>query len=285
MNTVGIIGATGLLGRPVANALSQAGFSVAAMVRNPSKVNMPGVSLTSGDLAKADDIKRFVEGKEIIHLNLSVKQHEKESEFHTEQQGLDLLLPLAKAAGVQRISYLASLIIRYQGMNGFDWWVFRLKREAVNKIQNCGIPYTIFYPSTFMESITSQYKQGNRLLLAGKSKFPQYFISSKDYSQQVVAALKQTHTQNKDYIIQGLEPFTTNAALKLFADNYRPTKLSIASAPEGLIKFMGNFSTKMNYGAHMIEALNNYPEKFEAQSTWDELGKPQITLRNFASSF
>ncbi len=33
---------------------------------------------------------------------------------------------------------------------------------------------------------------------------------------------------------------------------------------------------------HIIEALNNYPEKFEAQSTWNELGKPSITLKDFA---
>lgn len=37
-------------------------------------------------------------------------------------------------------------------------------------------------------------------------------------------------------------------------------------------------------GIYDIEALNKYPEKFEAQTTWDLLGKPQITLEDFAES-
>jgi hypothetical protein len=48
------------------------------------------------------------------------------------------------------------------------------------------------------------------------------------------------------------------------------------------LKFAGVFSQKMNYVAHIIEALNNYPEKFSAENTWRDLGKPTITLKDFA---
>jgi len=41
---------------------------------------------------------------------------------------------------------------------------------------------------------------------------------------------------------------------------------------------MGLFSQKMNYVAHICEALNKYPEKFESETTWKDLGKPAITL-------
>jgi hypothetical protein len=37
----------------------------------------------------------------------------------------------------------------------------------------------------------------------------------------------------------------------------------------------------MNYGYHILEALNNYPEKFEAEKTWQQLGSPKITLEEF----
>jgi len=38
----------------------------------------------------------------------------------------------------------------------------------------------------------------------------------------------------------------------------------------------------MNYGYHILEALNNYPEKMEAETTWQQLGKPKITLGEFS---
>ena len=47
---------------------------------------------------------------------------------------------------------------------------------------------------------------------------------------------------------------------------------------------MGVFIQKFDYGYHIVEALNKYPERFEAQQTWDLLGKPQITLKDFAEN-
>ncbi|MEY3386141.1 MAG: hypothetical protein RIR53_952, partial [Bacteroidota bacterium] len=33
--------------------------------------------------------------------------------------------------------------------------------------------------------------------------------------------------------------------------------------------------------AHIVEALNNYPEKFAAEHTWQELGEPQLSLMEY----
>ncbi len=73
-------------------------------------------------------------------------------------------------------------------------------------IRASGIPSTIFYPSTFMEAIPTQYMQGRRLMIAGLSKHKQHFIASADYAQQVLNAIEtNTGTDNKDYVIQGPE--------------------------------------------------------------------------------
>jgi hypothetical protein len=45
---------------------------------------------------------------------------------------------------------------------------------------------------------------------------------------------------------------------------------------------LGAFNQKINYGAKIIDALNNYPEKFGAETTWAELGKPTVTLAEYA---
>jgi len=287
MKNIAFIGATGLLGAPVARALAQAGYDVTALVRDPTVAlskSFANIRLMPGNMNSPVDLKKLLRGQDAVYLNLSVKQSEKEHEWHTEREGMTSLLAVAREVGIKRVFYLSALVIRYEGMNGFSWWVFQIKYDALKAVKNSGIPFTIFYPSTFMESLNSQYKQGNRMLLAGTSSHPQYFIAVADYAKQVVNAFKNNPADNKEYVVQGPEAFTTDQAVTEFIKNYTKASLTILRAPFGLIKFLGKFSQKLNYGAHIIEALNNYPEKFEAKNTWDELGVPPITIKEFAAS-
>ncbi|HZY78448.1 MAG TPA: NmrA family NAD(P)-binding protein [Cyclobacteriaceae bacterium] len=284
MKKIAFIGATGLLGKPVALALAKAGYEVTAFVRDPgpARLSFPReIRIFPGDLRNDGDVRKFLTGHDKVYLNLSVKQDEKKTDWHTESNGLKSLLPIAREVGIKRIFYLSSLIQRYEASK---WWVFEIKRDAINLVRSSGIPSTIFYPSTFMEAITTQYMQGKRLLIAGKSKHKQHFIAVADYAAQVVKAVETNTGGDKDYVIQGPEGYLTNEALEIFKQNYSKSKLSISSAPVSVIRFAGMFNRKMNYGGNIIEALNNYPEKFEAEQTWTDLGKPQVTLKDFASN-
>jgi hypothetical protein len=169
-------------------------------------------------------------------------------------------------------------------VDDFNWWVFKIKQNALKNIKNSGIPYICFYPSNFMEGFSeSGYRQGKRISLAGKSKYPIHFISGTDYGKQLVNAFKLFNGSNKNYIIQGIQSYTSDKAAQIFVDNYKVEKLSIAKAPLGILKIIGLFSPTLNYAYNITKAINNYPEKFEAQKTWKELGKPQLMLENFAS--
>lgn len=283
ISNVAIIGATGMLGKPVTRALAQNGFRITALVRDRLKANLPeGVTKLDGDVSNIKSLERLLTGQDALYINLSVKPHEKEKDFHTEAEGLKNILEVAKTKNLKRIVYLSSLVMRYQGMNGFNWWVFEVKRNAVNMIKNSGIPYTIFYPSTFMDNLHNANRRGNRILLSGNSVQKMWWISAEDYAKQVVASLKTSVAENKDYAVQGPEPFTSDEAAQEFIQHYPHAKLSISKAPIGLLKFLGKFSRGINYGYHIIEALNNYPEQFEAEETWKDLGRPSTTLRLFA---
>jgi uncharacterized protein YbjT (DUF2867 family) len=287
MKKILIIGSTGLLGKPVTKALIDAGFDVTILVRdkNLTEKLFPKASIVKGDLRNRKDVETAMQGQDAVFLSLSVKQTEKENEFHTEAEGLDLVIEVAKVLKIKRIAYLSSLVHLYQGMNGFDWWVFRIKQEAVQKIKNSGITYTIFYPSAFMESIFYQSKQGSMIALGGKSEFSMYYVAAKDYARQVAKSFEVLQdSESRDLVIQGVEAFTQEAAAKTFIQYYKKEKLSTMWAPMFVMKLMGIFNQKFDYGFHIVEALNKYPEKFEAQSTWDLLGKPKITLKDFAES-
>ncbi len=286
MKKILIIGSTGLLGKPVTMALIEAGFEITLLVRDKTLAEefFPKARIIKGDLQNCTDIEVAMQGQEAVFLSLSVKQTEKESDFHAEGKGLDLIIEVAKQLKIKRIAYLSSLVHLYQGMNGFDWWVFRIKQEAVRKIKESGIAYTIFYPSTFMESIFYQSKQGSMIALGGKSEYPLYYIAADNYARQVVNSFKILTHESRDYVVQGLKGFTQDEAAKVFIQHYKKEKLRTMTAPMFVMKLMGFFNQKFNYGYYIVEALNKYPEKFEAQNTWDELGKPSITLKEFAES-
>ena len=282
MNKIAVVGATGMLGWPVATALADAGFAVTALSRNLKSTHThPNISWIQGDLKNPDSIRKLLAGNDAVHLNLSVKQNERQTDWHAEAQGLENILQAARDVSIKHVSYLSSLIMNYRAMNNLDWWVFQLKRQAVEQIRKSGINAAVFYPSTFMETLVHQYKAGPFMLLAGESKQKQYFIAAEDYARQVVQSYKLNLSGFHEYAVQGTEAFTTDEAVTIFKRN-TAAKLITLRAPLGLLKFYGRFIQKMNYGYHILEAINNYPEKLEAETTWQQLGKPKITLEEFS---
>jgi uncharacterized protein YbjT (DUF2867 family) len=284
MKKIIIIGGTGMLGQPVTQEFIKAGFEVTLFARNIQKSKQifgNSIQVIEGNLNNTEKIRQAFQGQDGLYLNLSVEQKSNKSEFQPEREGLDNILNVVKQSSIKRIAYLSSLVHFYQGENGFNWWVFDIKQQAVEKIKNCGIPYSIFYPSTFMESFDKgAYRQGNNIMLAGTSKYKMFLISGSDYGKQVVNAF-QLDNGNNDYIVQGQEGFTADEAAKFYIENYNKKKVTIMKAPISMLKFLGLFTNKFNYGANIVEALNNYPEKFEAQTTWQKLGIPQTKFIDY----
>lgn len=286
MKRIAIIGATGMLGKPVTQQLIAAGFSVKLLGRNTKKMKQlfPTAAVAEADLKSLESLRLSLADCDTIYLNLSVKQDEKAADWHTESDGLDNLLQAAKELDIQRIVYLSSIVKDYQGMNGFDWWVFRIKNEAVEKIKTSGISYYIFYPSTFFESFELQI-MGKNIAMVGTSNEKMWFIGATNYGKQVVAALRQDNLASDEFVVQGTEAFTYQEANEMFIKNYPHARLGILTMPIWVAKFGGIFSQKMNYLFHIMTALNNYPERFEAEQTWKKLGKPEQTLAVFAQNY
>ena len=286
VQTIGFIGAPGMLGRPVALAFLKAGWQVKALVRNLEKAKKslpPEVAVIVGDIRDPKALSEVCTSIDLLYLNLSVDPSSRQKDYQPEREGLLQILEMCRQTAVSRIVYLSSLAQRYQGMNGFSWWAFALKQTALWRIQECGIPHLIFLPSNFMETIPHKLQMGNWLMLVGKGKYANHYIAAADYAEQVVRAIQQIPAgQNKQYIVQGLEGFTPLKALQVYQKNCKSARLKILRAPLWFFHWSGKISPQADYGAHIIEALNEYPEVFEAGDTWVELGKPATTLAEFA---
>lgn len=281
---IAVIGATGMLGRPVTRALLDAGFELTVVARTPVKARrlFPEASIVTGDVFDATSMERALEGQEAVYLNLSIAPAERPNDPHTESEGLDHVVAAAKARGLRRLAFLSSLIQNYQGQDGFRWWAFDVKQAAVQRIKASGLTYTIFYPSTFMETFVRDFMRGRRLVLVGRSQHPMYFIAGRDYGRQVARSFQILDDEDREYVVQGPEAYRTEEAARVFADHYEKASLSIARVPLGLVKVVGWFSRRADYAARIVEAINRYPETFQAQETWAELGEPTTTLADFA---
>ncbi len=282
---IAFIGATGLIGRPVADQLLTAGFAVRIIARDVARVKrlFPAAEVVFGDLQRPESLSDALAGCEVTYLNLSVKQTEKPGDFHTETDGLQHLLAAAKAVGVKRVAYLSSIVMRYQGMNGFDWWVFRVKHEAVDLIKKSGLDYSIFYPSNFMETMLATQAIGPLVLVLGQSNERPWFVAAHDYGRQVARALQIAQPGvAQEYVIQGPEAVDQLAAARRLVACLPSSKRRVVTMPMAFLALSRHFSQQADYGYHIGEALNRYPERFEAAQTWAELGKPEMTIEGFA---
>lgn len=284
MKKIAIIGATGLLGQPVTKAFIQSGYTVSIFARDVEKAKVlfgKTVRIIKGNLNNPESIRHFLEGQHALYLNLSVHPESAEDDFQPEREGLKNILQACRYSEISRIGYLSSLIHLYQNQNGFNWWAFDIKKNAVLEVKAAGPSYSIFYASTFMEFFENGiYRDGDKLQLAGTSKYPMHLISGSDYGKQVVRTFELNHDGNNSFVIQGTEAYLPEEAAEIIAQK---TNIRVAKRSSSIMKLMGRWSKKHNYTANFSEALNNYQEKFDAEKTWNELGKPLTKLHDYAS--
>lgn len=280
---IAVVGATGMLGRPVARKLVEAGYEVSVLSRKPEKAReLDGARVVRADLFDPASLREALRGQDALYLNLSIAPGEGPEDPHAETDGLRNAIAAARETTVARIGLISSLVKSYEGMDGFSWWAFRVKNEAVDILRHAGIPHLIFYPSSFMENFTHGQRSGNRILLAGRSREPMWFIAGDDYGAMVAKAFALPAGESREYPVQGPEAFTYQQAARVFVENHPQARLKITTVPAGLLRAIGLVHRPTREAWHIITALNHYPERFESERTWEELGRPKITLAEFA---
>lgn len=139
--TILVTGATGTVGRQVAEQLVKRGADVRALVRNPAKANVPaGVTVIQGDLLDVDSLRSAFSGVSTFFLLNAVVP----DEF---TQAL-IALNLAREAGIERIVYLSVI--------HSDIYVnvphFAGKFSVERMIEQMGLNATILRPAYFINN-------------------------------------------------------------------------------------------------------------------------------------
>lgn len=284
INSIAVIGATGMLGTPVTGQLYNAGFKIRVMARDTEKAQkkLPaGVEIIKGDVKDVNSLQKAFQGMDAIYVSLSTYPNEKNTTFQTENQGVQNIIKAAEKTGIRRIGYLSSLVQEY---DGFDWWVFDIKRKAIGLLKSSSIPVTIFYPSNFYENLSELQLRGSKVMLVGDQITKSWWIGAHDYGKQVARSFRIQDDEDKEYPIQGPEPYNFEEAADIFIEHYQPKQLKKMKAPLWIFKHLGWFSGEFDFQYHILYAINHYDEQFQSEKTWQELGKPQTTLPVFSES-
>jgi uncharacterized protein YbjT (DUF2867 family) len=214
IKNITVIGSTGMIGIPVTKELIKNGFNVTALVRNTEKAKTifpKGVTFIKGDLNDKNSIAEALKNAEGLYISISTRANDKEYKFNPEINGLENILEVAKnAPDLKQISYLSSLLARnYQG----DWWVFKAKKSSIKHIKQSGLPYTIFYPSNFMENFTAGMRRANTINYIKTSvNNKAWWIAGEDFGKIVSNAFKTSESINKEFPVQGPEALTMKEA-------------------------------------------------------------------------
>lgn len=272
-----VVGATGMLGRPVVRRLAEEGFALRALVRDPDRARrlLPATcELVPGDVGDRTSIREAMTGVDAVYINLAEPFSKRR--WDPEHEGTRAIADLAHSCGVQRLLKISAMGIDRASE---QWWAARRKTEADEAVAGSGVAYTIFRPTWFMESLPL-FVARRWMILPRTPAVPLYWIAGDDYARQVATALRTDRAVNRVYSIQGPQALTFDEAAERFsrADPGHPRVLRL---PRWMVAGAGVLSPPARYLGELLTFTFRWNVGFQAQAAWDDLGEPTMTIEDY----
>ncbi len=284
MIRVGIIGATGILGRPIVRVLRKdSEIDLVAFTRNidhARRVLPSDTEIQHADLTDAKALIKKLEGFDALHLNLAHPFSQK-ARFDPDRDGSIVALTAAREAGIKHILRISALEV--SALPDSTWWVLQRKRETDQRFLESPLRCTIFRPSWFMESLP-MFAVAKRFLLTPRvPRTGLRWIAGEDYARQVAAAIKRPDDASRFFEILGPEPVPfADAVHRFIAASHR--RLIRIPMPRAVLHLAASANPQPRYLRDLLEATFACDHARNADDTWDQLGRPQMTIEDYAKS-
>ncbi len=274
-----VIGGTGMLGKPVAERLAAEGFQVSIGSRSTDKVFREfneGFKAVALDITDLESVEKALAGQDAVHLNLPSGPKFKDC-FKNEFRGAKTFAAAAKNSNLKRVSYIS-------GANVNEEQTFppsRAKWLAEEAIRGSGVPYTIWRPSWFMETLTKSVRPGS-IGMIGNGEMEASWLCADDLGGWIAKALRDERAANKVFWAFGPEKISYRQAVTTFRDICHPKK-KILKMPAWMVAAMGKIMGKpeMTFGAKMFKFLENDGERGDATEAIELFGEMPTTVRKF----
>lgn len=212
-----VSGAAGLVGRHACAELTQAGWKVRALVRNPSKAamrlaHMP-VELHVGDVRNAQSVEKAMTGcGSVVHLAAVAIERDGQGYADVNTDGTNVLIEASRSAGIERFVYMSQNGADSSSPHPF----LRSKGLAEDAVVRSGLAFTVLRPSVIFGPEDEFVNVLARLVRlspvffplpdGGRARFQP--VAVRDVAKAVRIALEKPATRGGVYSIGGPTPLT-----------------------------------------------------------------------------
>lgn len=216
-----VVGATGTLGRAIANMLLAQGKPVRILARPQSDYEplaQAGAEVVFGDLKQHATLAPACKDIEAVITTANSAQRGGDDNVQTvDLEGNRNLIDAAKAAGVQHMLFMSAAIADSDSPSPF----LTAKASTEEYLRASGLIYTVLAPDAFMDFWIAVYiglpaLQGQPVTIVGQGQRRHSFISAADVAQFTLASIANPSAMNRKLFLGGPEPFSFRDAVAVY---------------------------------------------------------------------
>ena len=283
-----VVGATGMLGEPVARQLAEDGHSVHVFSRSKKKAeavfgNDPNILVFEGNVDDLDSLQQAMKGCTGIHINLSGGNMEAQGTKKVIEAANDLKAKGDDETTIQRISIISGVTTCKEN----TWFEgTKAKLQAENYLIESGYNYTIFRCTMFMETLPKLS------VLVGPQPALWHFLAASDYAHMVSKSFSTPAAAKKIVFLYGPKPPCTlpDAMNKYFIPICFPSRptpiptISVEDATASLANNDNSFQLNERRIAKFVW-LSKVHELGDPCEANDLLGAPRTSLEDWCKEY
>ena len=288
-----LVGATGRLGKAVAERLLQDGTPFRAACRNIAKAQWlveRGVDVRALDVESGAGMSAAMTGiSQVISCVHGLLGKSRHSIERIDVRGQAALIGAAGNAGVDRFVYISALGASPDHPSEF----WRAKARTEQYLEDSGLNYVILRPSAFMDLyahdlIGAAVMRGKTVFLLGRGTTPRNMVAVADVADAVIKALLRADLVGQTIEVGGWENPTEREIAALYArQSGKPLKLRIV--PPLALKTLAAVIAPFHAGiGHLLrlplQLAGRKDLLFDASSSVERLGISPVRLRDFAAN-
>ncbi|MCU0757831.1 MAG: NAD(P)H-binding protein [Steroidobacteraceae bacterium] len=273
-----VVGATGMLGAPVARRLLADGWRVRGLVRDPPRARAllgDAIEWVAGDVTQPATLDAAFDGCALLHLNLR-GGNTVESYQRVEVEGAAHCIAAARRHRLRRITYLSG-----SGRGGAALqrhFPVRVKAAVEAALQGSGLEWTSFRATHFMESLP-QFVRDGRAAVLGRQPHRLHYVAAADYARMVSRSLELDGAARAALYVHGPEALTMHEALSRYLAAREPgLRAGTLPLPLGRVLAALTGNRDLAFACELFAAFAAIGEDGDPAPANALLGAPATTL-------
>lgn len=266
-----VIGASGMLARPVIRQMNQKGFDLRLFSRSVNEAMFfNDYEILQGDVFCATDLEKATSGCDAIHISIAKVN---------EAEAVNVIMEIAKRKNIKLVSYVSGCTVSEQNA----WFpMIENKLSAELCIIKSKIPYIIFRPTWFFESLPLMIRN-NQATIIGKQPNPYRWIAADDFARMVCNAYLKPEAKNKIFNVLGQKPLLMKNILAEYCNVYHKNIKKVKSAPIWLMKLLSTVTNnkELKKAVDLFSYFENTEELGDSELADLLLGKPEISFQKW----